>query len=115
MSKELIPTDIILHKKSRTLEVVFHADQRFVLPCEYLRVFSPSAEVKGHGMGNEKLVTGKETVNILAIEPVGNYAIKPIFSDGHATGIFSWTTLYQLGINYHANWERYLEKTRHLK
>lgn len=86
-----IPTEIILHKKSRTLEVLFDTNERFVYSCEYLRVNSTSAD------NREKNLVGKENVNILAIEPVGNYAIKPIFSDGHATGIFSWKTLYELG------------------
>lgn len=109
------PTDIILHKRSRTLEVIFDTDERFVLPCEYLRVFSPSAEVRGHGVGNEKWLTGKEHVNILSIEPVGHYAIKPIFSDGHQSGIYSWKTLYELGKHQHTNWQMYLEKVQHAK
>lgn len=109
----LSPRQLTLHKKSRTLEVEFTTGERFILPCEYLRVFSPSAEVRGHGSGNEKWVTGKESVNILAIEPVGNYAVKLIFSDGHRTGIYSWTTLYTLGINQQKNWKTYLEKIHH--
>lgn len=107
MSTDPIPTEIILHKKSRTLEVRFNTGERFNFPCEYLRVFSPSAEVRGHGLGNEKVVVGKEQVNILAIEPVGHYAIKPIFSDGHQTGIYSWSTLYELGVNQEENWRSY--------
>lgn len=95
MKETHTPVEIILHKKSRTLEVIFENQEKFIFPCEYLRVFSPSAEVKGHGQ--EKIVVGKENVNILSIEPVGNYAIKPLFSDGHASGIFSWDTLYKLG------------------
>lgn len=94
------PTQLTLHKKSRTLEIVFDNDERFVLSCEYLRVFSPSAETR------KQVVTGKENVNILAIEPVGNYAVKLIFSDGHRTGIYSWSTLYQLGINQQQNWRK---------
>ncbi|MEO8400205.1 MAG: DUF971 domain-containing protein [Gammaproteobacteria bacterium] len=108
--QELNPTQITLHKKSRTLEVEYANGERFVLPCEYLRVFSPSAEVRGHGVGNETLVLGKEHVNILAIEPVGHYAVKLIFSDGHRTGLYSWTTLFSLGVNYKKNWQDYLEK-----
>lgn len=104
------PVEIVLHKKSKTLEVAYANGERFVLSCEYLRVFSPSAEVKGHGVGNETLVVGKEHVNILAIEPVGNYAIKLIFSDGHRSGIYSWDTLHTLGINQEKNWQAYLEK-----
>lgn len=96
---EHIPTEIILHKKSRTLEVLFNTGERFVYPCEYLRVFSTSAD------NREKKRAGKENVNILTIEPVGQYAIKPIFSDGHSTGIFSWDTLYDLGVNKEKNWQ----------
>ena len=102
------PTQLILHKISRTLEVEFDNGESFILPCEYLRVFSPSAEVRGHGQ--EKLVVGKEHVNILSIEPVGNYAAKLIFSDGHRTGLYSWETLYSLGKNQQQNWENYLAK-----
>lgn len=114
-TKEPTPTEIILHKKSRTLEVVFDTDERFVLSCEFLRVFSPSAEVRGHGIGNEKLVTGKEHVNILSIEPVGQYAIKPIFSDGHQSGIYSWKTLYDLGKNKEEKWKDYQDRVAKTK
>lgn len=79
------------------------------MSCEYLRVHSPSAEVQGHGPGQEVLQVGKENVNINSIEPVGNYAIKPVFDDGHDSGIFSWDTLYVLGVNQQENWKRYLE------
>jgi DUF971 family protein len=103
------PTDIVLHKKSRTLEVAFDSGEQFVMPCEYLRVHSPSAEVQGHGPGERVLVAGKRDVNISAIEPVGNYAVLLRFSDGHATGIFSWETLYDLGINQETNWQSYLD------
>lgn len=103
------PTDIILHKKSRTLEVAFDSSERFVMPCEYLRVHSPSAEVQGHGAGQQVLVAGKRDVNVDAIEPVGNYAVLLRFSDGHATGIFSWETLHDLGINQDSNWKSYLD------
>jgi DUF971 family protein len=109
------PTDIILHKKSRTLEVAFDSGDRFVMPCEYLRVHSPSAEVQGHGPGQRVLVAGKREVNVNAIEPVGNYAVLLRFSDGHATGIFSWETLYDLGVNQDSNWKAYrdaLEKNQ---
>lgn len=105
-------TDIILHKKSRTLEVVFSTGERFVLPFEYLRVFSPSAEVRGHGSSPGKLVLGKANVNILTIEPVGNYAIKPTFDDGHRSGIYSWDTLYELGVNQEKNWKNYQERIK---
>jgi len=107
-----VPTQLILHKLTKTLEVVFSTDERFLLPFEYLRVFSPSAEVRGHGVGNAKLVLGKQDVEIVAIEPVGNYAIKPIFDDGHSSGIYSWHTLYTLGVNYKANWQDYLNRVQ---
>ena len=106
----LVPTQIVLHKLTKTLEVVFSTDERFFLPFEYLRVFSPSAEVRGHGVGNAKLVLDKQDITIVAIEPVGNYAIKPIFDDGHSSGIFSWQTLYSLGVNFTANWNDYLNR-----
>jgi DUF971 family protein len=103
------PTEITLHRKSRTLEVAFGSGERFGMPCEYLRVHSPSAEVQGHGPGERVLVPGKRDVNISAIEPVGNYAVLLRFSDGHATGIFSWETLYDLGINQATHWQSYLD------
>ena len=104
------PTDINLHQKSRVLEISFDDGKQFQLPCEYLRVYSPSAEVRGHGPGQEVLQVGKEQVNITAVEPVGNYAIKLAFDDGHNTGIYSWDTLYQLGENYDALWQEYLKR-----
>jgi len=103
------PTDIILHRASHSLEVAFDTGERFNLPCEYLRVHSPSAEVQGHGPGQQVLVAGKRDVNIDAIEPVGNYGVLLRFSDGHATGIYSWSTLYDLGVNEERNWKAYLE------
>ena len=103
------PTDIRLHRKSRLLEVAFQ-DEVFKLPCEYLRVFSPSAEVKGHGPGQEVLQTGKEQVNIVAIEPVGHYAVRLIFSDSHNSGLYSWDVLYELGSHRQKNWEQYLQR-----
>ena len=87
------PTDITLHKKSRTLEVVFDSGEHFVLPAEYLRVYSPSAEVQGHGPGQQVLVAGKREVGIMELQPVGNYAVSLHFTDGHATGIFSYDHL----------------------
>ena len=104
------PTEIKLHQGSRVLELHFDDGQRFDLSCEYLRVFSPSAEVRGHGPGQEVLQIGKESVNVSAIEPVGNYAVKLRFDDGHDTGIYSWEYLYQLGVNRDINWEAYLER-----
>jgi DUF971 family protein len=109
MSKH-IPTEITLHKAKRLLELAFADGQRFELPCEYLRVFSPSAEVQGHGPGQEVLQLGKEEVNIEKIEQVGTYAIQPSFDDGHHTGIYTWETLYNLGVNYEQNWQNYLER-----
>ena len=103
------PTEIKLHQKSHLLEVTFDDGSHFKLSCEYLRVYSPSAEVRGHGHGQEVLQVGKEKVNITEIEPVGRYAVCPHFDDGHATGIYSWEYLHDLGVNQEANWKRYLE------
>ncbi len=108
----LHPTNIKLHSKSRLLEIEFDDGQSFTLPCEYLRVYSPSAEVRGHGPGQEVLQTGKERVNITAIEPVGAYAVKLVFSDGHDSGLYSWNVLYDLGVNYARNWAAYLDQLR---
>lgn len=102
------PTDIELHQLSRVLEVAFDDGARFRLPCEYLRVYSPSAEVRGHGPGQGVLQTGKENVNIRDIEPIGNYAVKLVFDDGHDTGLYTWDYLYQLGRNQERNWREYL-------
>lgn len=102
------PIDIRLHQASRLLEIKFDNATECMLSCEFLRVYSPSAEVKGHGHGNEVLQTGKEDVNIVAIEPVGNYAVKLVFSDGHDTGLYSWDYLYDLAKNYEALWLEYL-------
>lgn len=104
------PTKIVLHQQSRMLEVAFNDDRMFNLSCEYLRVFSPSAEVRGHGPGQEVLQIGKENVNISAVESVGAYAVKLIFDDGHDSGIYSWETLYELGSQQEAYWQAYLEE-----
>jgi DUF971 family protein len=103
------PSDIRLHSKSRYLEVKFE-DEVFKLPCEYLRVHSPSAEVQGHGPGQEVLQTGKEEVNIVAIEPVGHYAVRLIFSDSHNSGLYSWDVLYRLGHERQKLWQNYLSR-----
>ena len=103
------PTEITLHQQARILEIRFDDGERFELPCEILRVYSPSAEVKGHGPGQGVLPIGKEWVNITAIEPVGNYAVKLIFDDGHATGIYSWGYLYDLGKRLDRYWMDYLD------
>jgi DUF971 family protein len=105
-----VPTEIKLHQKSRVLEVAFDDGRTFRLPYEYLRVFSPSAEVRGHGPGQEVLQTGKREVEIRHVEPVGSYAIQPTFSDGHATGIYSWDYLYELGVDQDARWAGYLKQ-----
>ncbi len=104
------PTDIQLHRTSRVLEVHFDDGYQCALPCEYLRVFSPSAEVRGHGLPEPLLVIGKQNVNINAIEPVGQYAVKLVFDDGHDSGLYDWDFLYQLGQDYSSNWTRYLER-----
>ena len=104
------PTEIKLHQASRVLEVAFEDGTRFELPCEYLRVFSPSAEVRGHGPGTATLVTGKAKVNINAIEPVGHYAVKLVFDDGHASGLYSWNVLHELGAEQESNWQDYLRR-----
>ena len=105
-----LATEIKVRSKSRLLEVSFADGSRFELPFEYLRVHSPSAEVKGHGPGQEVLVLGKETVGVRAVEPVGQYAIKIVFDDGHDTGLFTWRYLYELGRDRAANWARYEER-----
>lgn len=102
------PTEIVLHRATRTLEVAFDSGERFELPAEYLRTHSPSAEVQGHGPGQRVLVGGKGEVNIAAIEPVGQYAVLLRFDDGHDTGIFAWDTLYVLGRDQARNWQSYL-------
>ena len=104
------PIDIKLHQASRLLEIKFDNDTECMLSCEMLRVYSPSAEVRGHGAGQEVLQIGKEDVNISAIEPVGNYAVKLTFSDGHDTGLYSWDYLHYLGKNYEALWQDYIAK-----
>ena len=104
------PVDIIVHRKSRILEVAFDDGQRFSIEFELLRVCSPSAEVRGHGPGQEVLQTGKRTVDVVALEPVGNYAVQPRFSDGHDSGIYSWDYLYALGRDRDAFWQSYLAR-----
>ena len=104
----IAPTEINLHQKSRLLEIAFSDGFRFQFPCEYLRVFSTAAEVKVM----ETPVHGKEMVNISSLEPQGSYALKINFDDGHDTGIFSWGSLHELGLNYESNWAEYLEKLK---
>jgi DUF971 family protein len=108
-------TEIKVRTKSRMLEVAFEDGARYLLPFEYLRVHSPSAEVKGHGPGQEVLVTGKQDVGIRAIEPVGQYAIRLVFDDGHDTGLYSWKYLRDLGENHDAYWSKYQTRVLALK
>jgi DUF971 family protein len=107
---DIAPTAIKLHRKSRLLEVRYADGSCFQLPCEYLRVYSPSAEVRGHGGGEPQLIGGKRDVNIDAVEPVGRYAVRLRFSDGHDTGLYAWDVLRELGERQAAWWARYLER-----
>ena len=104
------PTEIRLHQKSRLLEISFDDGKTFKLPCELLRVYSPSAEVRGHGPGQEVLQTGKKNVEIASIEPVGTYAVQLCFSDGHDTGLYSWELLYEFGLHQDELWQAYLKR-----
>ena len=104
------PTEIKLHQKSRVLEIAFADGRAFSLPCEFLRVYSPSAEVRGHGPGQEVLQVGKQEVSITRVEPVGSYAVQLTFSDGHDTGIYSWELLYDYGIRQEEMWRHYLKR-----
>ena len=104
-----IPTAIKLHQKSRQLEVAFPGNT-YLLPYEYLRVFSPSAEVRGHGNQEMVLISGKQNINVTNIEAVGRYAIKLTFDDGHDSGLYTWQTLYELGRHYQTNWHQYIKR-----
>ena len=104
------PTGLTVHSKSRVLEVAFDDGASFSLPFELLRVYSPSAEVRGHGQGQEVLQLGKREVGVTALEPVGNYAVQPTFSDGHNTGLYSWDYLYKLGAQQEQLWRDYLAR-----
>ena len=106
------PTSITVHQQSRALEVAFADGCRFRIPFELMRVYSPSAEVQGHGPGQEVLQTGKRNVELQGLEPVGNYAVQPTFSDGHSTGIYSWDYLYHLGVQQEDLWRRYEARLR---
>jgi DUF971 family protein len=105
-----IPTEIKLHQKSRLFEIAFDNGERYQLSYEFLRVFTPSAEARGHGPGQETLQVGKRDVAIERIEPVGNYAIRPVFSDGHDSGLYSWDMLYNLGLHHDELWQTYLDR-----
>ncbi len=104
------PTDIKLHQSSRVLEIAFADGRAFRMPYEFLRVYSPSAEVRGHGPGQEVLQVGKREVGIKEVEAVGHYAIRPTFTDGHDSGIYSWEYLYELGSKQDELWQRYLDR-----
>lgn len=105
-----VPTELRLHRQSRELEIHFEDGVAARLSCEFLRVHSPSAEVRGHGRGQEVLQTGKRNVHILAIEPVGNYAVRLVFSDGHDSGIYSWDILYRYALEHETMWAEYLQR-----
>jgi len=109
-SSPSVPTEIKLHQVSQVLEITFADGKAFRLPAEFLRVYSPSAEVRGHGPGQEVLQVGKKDVKILSVEPVGNYAVQFRFSDGHDTGIYSWDLLYDYGRRQDAMWQTYLKR-----
>jgi DUF971 family protein len=106
------PVEIRLHTLSRMLEVSFDDGGRYELPAEYLRVHSPSAEVQGHGAGDGVLVTGKQQVGIRAVEPIGHYAVRLVFDDGHDTGLFTWKYLHELGTQQEARWRRYQQRVQ---
>lgn len=107
-----VPTDIRCHQASKRLELIYGEGEQYELSFEYLRVYSPSAEVRGHGMGVGKLEVGKENVGITGIDPVGNYAIKITFDDGHQTGIYSWDYLYELASQQEAKWQAYQQRLK---
>jgi DUF971 family protein len=107
-------TGIKLRRQSRVLEVAFDDGQTFSLPFEYLRVYSPSAEVRGHGPGQETLQLGKHEVQVVRVEPIGNYAVRLDFDDGHNTGLYTWAYLYELGTTHAAKWQQYLERLQKL-
>ena len=110
-----VPTEIRLHQISRVMEISFSDGKRFEVPYELLRVYSPSAEVRGHGPGQEVLQVGKKNVEITGLEPVGSYAVQPAFSDGHNTGIYSWDYLHDLGENRDERWTAYLKRAEEAK
>ncbi len=112
MAQSPQPSEIKLHQQSRVLEITYADGQSFRLPFEFLRVYSPSAEVRGHGPGQEVLQVGKKDVAIVAVEPVGAYAIQLKFSDGHDTGIYSWELLHEYGMRHDKMWQQYLERLR---
>ena len=108
----LTPTEIKLHQMSRVLEIAFGDGKRFKLPYELLRVYSPSAEVRGHGPGQEVLQVGKKDIDITHVEPVGSYAVQLVFSDGHDSGLYSWDYFYSLGMQQDEMWQHYLQRIK---
>ena len=108
------PTEIKLHQKSRLLEVAFTDGSRYEIPYELLRVYSPSAEVRGHGPGQETLQLGKHEVQVVKVDPIGNYAVRLAFNDGHDTGLYTWDYLYELGETRAARWQHYLDRLQQL-
>jgi DUF971 family protein len=110
MNATYVPNNIVVHQQSKVLELKYENGNVYRLPFEFLRVLSPSAEVRGHGPGQETLQTGKRNVSILSIDPVGHYAIKPTFTDGHDSGLFSWDYLHELCLNQEELWQEYLDK-----
>ncbi len=108
------PTEIKLRRRSRVLDVAFDDGQRFELPFEYLRVYSPSAEVRGHGPGQETLQLGKHEVQVTRADPIGNYAVRLVFNDGHDSGLYTWGYLYELGETRAARWQHYLDRLQQL-
>jgi DUF971 family protein len=115
MMTERIPTSIVVHQQSKVLELGYADNHTYRLPFELLRVMSPSAEVQGHGPGQETLQTGKRGVGIVSLEPVGHYAVKPTFTDGHDSGLYTWDYLYELCIHQDEIWREHLEKLAHAK
>ena len=111
MANNNLPTEITLHQQSKSLELVY-GDDRYTLSAEYLRVYSPSAEVRGHGKGQEVLQTNKENVGISQLEPSGNYALKIVFDDGHDSGLFTWDYLYDLSLRHNVHWQDYLDRLK---
>ena len=107
---QVVPTRIELQGRSQMLALTYGEKESFQLSAEFLRVHSPSAEVRGHGYGQEKLQTGKRSVALVGVEPVGNYGVKLLFNDGHDTGIYTWNYLRELGLNQDAYWDRYLQR-----
>jgi DUF971 family protein len=109
-----MPTEIRLRRQSRVLDMAFDDGQRFELPFEYLRVYSPSAEVRGHGPGQETLQLGKHEVQVVKVDPIGNYAVRLVFNDGHDSGLYTWGYLYELGETRAAKWQHYLDRLQQL-